>query len=243
MNTLTAHRALQKLTSISEARERELSELCNEPAIARVVVLDDGQKERTIFIARASGDLTPGGSVEAASYRSPLGRLAVVPVGEEHEIQTPGGYRTFEVVERATLRPTLVADQWDSVNSVVQGSAYGPLTIVSLRALLRPSTPAGEEVDLLERLLEGDRTSTNIKEGLLRAVIDKMGLRDQPLLDQYQDEVFRLPLDSQIMLLGPRLQPLSSAWGLISILLGKVLQLDKERLQESERLLAVAWPV
>lgn len=30
-----------------------------------------------------------------------------------------------------------------------------------------------------------------------------MGLRDQPILDKFQDEVFRLPLSHQVVLLGP----------------------------------------
>jgi DNA polymerase III delta prime subunit len=30
-----------------------------------------------------------------------------------------------------------------------------------------------------------------------------MGLRDQPILDQYQDEIFRLPLDKRLLILGP----------------------------------------
>jgi Cdc6-like AAA superfamily ATPase len=30
-----------------------------------------------------------------------------------------------------------------------------------------------------------------------------MGLRDQPVLDQYQDEIFRLPLDRRLLILGP----------------------------------------
>ena len=36
-----------------------------------------------------------------------------------------------------------------------------------------------------------------------RSVITKMGLRDQPVLDQYQDEIFRLPLDKRLLILGP----------------------------------------
>jgi hypothetical protein len=30
-----------------------------------------------------------------------------------------------------------------------------------------------------------------------------MGLRDQPVLDQYQDEIFRLPLDKRLLILEP----------------------------------------
>jgi len=36
-----------------------------------------------------------------------------------------------------------------------------------------------------------------------RTVITKMALRDQPILDQYQDEIFRLSLDNRLVILGP----------------------------------------
>ncbi len=160
VNTLTNDRAVQNLTTISEDRQRDLMQLCAEPAIARVVVLDDNKQERMVFIARASADPIPGGGALVASYRSPMGRLAAIPVGSDHEVRTPHGVRTFEVLERAAVRPARTADQWDSINTVVQGRAYGPLTVVSLRALLRSRTVEEGEVDLLETLLEQDRSSS-----------------------------------------------------------------------------------
>jgi hypothetical protein len=168
-----------------------------------VVVLGEDDQEKTIFITRAS-PLSGGGAL-TASYRSPMGRLAAIPVGQDHDVKTPLGVRNYEVQERAELRPAQKADEWDSINTVVQGRGYGPLTIVSLRALLRSRGVQEDEIDLLERLLEEDRSASNIIEGLRRTVIEKMGLRDQPLLDQYQDEIFRLPLDSRLVILGDRL--------------------------------------
>jgi UvrD-like helicase C-terminal domain len=232
MNTLTAASAVRNLAMISESRQRDLIRLRDEPAIARVVVLEDNREKRTIFVARAPADPVPGRGVLAVSYRSPMGRLATIPVGEDVEVKTPGGLRTFEVLERAALRPMEAADQWDSVNLVVHGQAYGPLTIVSLRALLHLEGPQEEEADLLERLLEQDRVSSNVIEGLRRAVIEKMGLRDQPLLDQYQDTIFRLPLDRRLAILGP---PGSGKTTTLIKRLG--LKLDQAHLEEDERLL------
>jgi len=34
-------------------------------------------------------------------------------------------------------------------------------------------------------------------------VREAMSLRDQPILDRFQDDIFRLPIDSQLLILGP----------------------------------------
>ena len=44
---------------------------------------------------------------------------------------------------------------------------------------------------------------SNIKEGITRSVLKSMVLRDQPILDQIQDEIFRMRLDSRCFLSGP----------------------------------------
>jgi DNA polymerase III delta prime subunit len=57
--------------------------------------------------------------------------------------------------------------------------------------------------DILGQLLAEETVKANIIDGVRRSVITKMGLRDQPILDQYQDEIFRLPLDKRLLILGP----------------------------------------
>ena len=86
---------------------------------------------------------------------------------------------------------------------MVESEHFGPFTIESLRALL--TEVAGEEVteDILGQLLAEETVKANIIDGVRRSVITKMGLRDQPILDQYQDEIFRLPLDKRLLILGP----------------------------------------
>ena len=76
-----------------------------------------------------------------------------------------------------------------------------PVTIKSLRALFKG---LGDEIDpaLLDRLLGEEIEIENVRDGLRRSIITKMNLRDQPILDQYQDEIFRLPLDSRLLILG-----------------------------------------
>jgi len=197
VNTMTSSSAIQKLDEISQANRESYQILATEPAIARVVVVDEEGGERTYYICRT----TPvSGFRNLASYRAPVGRLASLAIGAEFTL--PNG-TVVEVLERAQLRPAALADGWDSRDTVVEAEHFGPLTIESLRALL--TEVAGEEVteDLLGQLLAEETVKANIIDGVRRSVITKMGLRDQPLLDQYQDEIFRLPLDKRLLILGP----------------------------------------
>ncbi|MGE1491227.1 ATP-binding domain-containing protein [Pseudomonas aeruginosa] len=197
VNTMTSSSAIQKLDQISQANRESYQILAAEPAIARVVVVDEEGDERTYYICRT----TPvSGFQNLASYRAPVGRLASLAIGAEFTL--PNG-TVVEVLERAQLRPAALADGWDSRDTVVEAEHFGPLTIESLRALL--TEVAGEEVteDLLGQLLAEETVKANIIDGVRRSVITKMGLRDQPVLDQYQDEIFRLPLDKRLLILGP----------------------------------------
>lgn len=197
VNTMTSNSAIQNLDQISQANRESYQVLAAEPAIARVVVVDEEGEERTYYICRT----TPvSGFQNLASYRAPVGRLASLAIGAEFTL--PNG-TVVEVLERAQLRPAALADGWDSRDTVVEAEHFGPLTIESLRALL--TEVAGEEIteDLLGQLLAEETVKANIIDGVRRGVITKMGLRDQPVLDQYQDEIFRLPLDKRLLILGP----------------------------------------
>lgn len=197
INTMTSSSTIQKLDQISQANRESYQILAAEPAIARVVVVDEEGEERTYYICRTS---PVSGFPNLASYRAPVGRLASLAIGAEFTL--PNG-TVVEVLERAQLRPTALADGWDSHDTVVEAEHFGPLTIESLRALL--TEVAGEEFteDLLGQLLAEETVKANIIDGVRRSVITKMGLRDQPVLDQYQDEIFRLPLDKRLLILGP----------------------------------------
>jgi len=197
INTMTSSSAIQKLDQISQSNRDSYQRLSTEPAIARVVVVDEDGEEHTYYICRT----TPvSGLTNLASYRAPVGRLASLAVGSEFKL--PNG-TVVEVLERAKLRPTTQANGWDSHDTVLEAEHFGPLTVESLRALLIETD--GEEVteDLLGQLLAEESIKDNITEGVRRSVITKMGLRDQPILDQYQDEIFRLPLDQRLLILGP----------------------------------------
>lgn len=197
INTLTSGSTIKSLDKISQENRESYLALTMEPAIARVLVADDRGEERIYYICRTS---PLSGISNLASYRAPVGRLASLGIGAEFKL--PNG-PVVEVLERSHFRPSIMRDGWDSRPTIVETETVGPITIESLRALL--TEVAGEAIaeDLLGQLLAEESKKANIIDGVRRSVITKMGLRDQPILDQYQDEIFRLPLDNRLLLLGP----------------------------------------
>jgi len=200
MSPLTSEKAIGKIRQINDFNRMSLQCLQHEPAIARIVANNQDGDKLTYFICRTTPVMIQGANSQFASYRSPVGRLASLPVGEE--LQLPNG-QLMEVVERAMLQPIWEDQEWDSKNSFLESEIYGSLTIESLRALLTRaySDEIGEQ--LLEEILEEESQLANIREGILRSVLTRMELRDQPVLDKFQDDIFRLPLDSSMLLLGP----------------------------------------
>lgn len=74
VNTMTLSSAIQKLDQISQANRDSYQVLAAEPAIARVVVVDEEGKERTYYICRTK---PVSGFQNLASYRA---RLVVWPL-------------------------------------------------------------------------------------------------------------------------------------------------------------------
>ncbi len=198
INTLNTVAAAHSLAQINYANQQSNQILADEPAIARVVVVTESGDERVYYICRANPvDGSPG---RLASYKAPVGRLASLPVGDSFRL--PNG-EMVEVLERTRLRPTRLLDVWDSKESVFEGDKFGPFTIESLRALLRDEKTPEKVKDLLSQVLANDAQEVQVFEGIRKERITKMGLRDQPVLDKYQDEIFRLPLDQRLLILGP----------------------------------------
>lgn len=235
VNTFTSSEALRTLSGIDGAQRRNLESQSREPAIARVVVKTDDDTLLVYYISREPAIASPGPGRRLAGSKTPAGRLAALPVGEDVEINTPGGGIAGVIVEKTRLHPHRRDGAWDSRDSVFEGETYGPITVISMRDTLAviPAADIGDE--LLASILAADEKAANVIDGIRRSVIRKMGLRDQPILDRYQDEIFRLPLNRQLLIVGP------PGTGKTTTLIRRLGQkLDREYLDDDERRLADA---
>jgi DNA helicase IV len=199
-NTMTGSNAFQNLAKIQETNREQLGKLCQEPAIARLVIEDQNDYQRVIYIARNTNLPLPSGKV-FASYRSPLGRLAEVSLGDDANIIIDGKEQTFYVIEKSSFQPKRETEGWDSSRTLYRHYERGTYSIESLRSLLKSDSL--DSADELDRLLEQADAQSGISEGISQQILTAMGLRDQPILDEFQGEIFRLPLDSELIILGP----------------------------------------
>lgn len=196
-----AARNLETLLAIDRGN---LERFKAEPFVVRLKVewLADGAVE-TLYVTRASAaglvDLVPEGRL--ITYTAALGRLAAVPAGESETIRTPAGRRDARIVERLLIHPELAADQWDGLDDQLEFLDW-KVALDSLRAMLAELSPAAGLVDVVTVLRRQAAEAETRRAAARRRLIDNISLRDQPILDKYQDEIFRLPLDRQVMLMG-----------------------------------------
>ena len=196
MNPAREAAALQTIERMNAEKAAAFDALSREPSIAQVVVSDESGAMHTYYVCRTSPPRELGGLL--ISYRSPMGAMASRAVGST--FIRPDG-QEVELRQRALLRP-FKQDIWDSRDSVFESGNFATVTIRSLRELLAPDIARIDE-DVLAALLAEEEAAKNVIAGRRRSVIAKMGLRDQPVLDVYQDEIFRLPLASRLLILGP----------------------------------------
>jgi hypothetical protein len=199
-NSFTDSEAIGNLSDLARAEREACQRLAREPAIARVVVANEDGDLDTYYVSRAASPT--GGALKVASYRSPLGRLAALEPGDTLNIAKGGSELVVEVVERALLKPEQDRDGWDAPNTLFETEAFGPVTVESLRRLLQGSDDLQETIDEIDRMLQEEQAAVEIVQGRRRSIIERMGLRDQPVLDKLQDEIFRMPINSRLAVLG-----------------------------------------
>lgn len=223
VNTLTSAASVSQYDDISRANREANLILSREPAVARVIAEDDEGEVRTIYICRTSPIQVIH---QFASYRAPLGRLASLPIGASTTL--PNG-NCYKLLQKALLHPSELKEGWDSKDTILSSQDIRTLTVESLREVLATRAEVPEE-DFVEQLLASERLQMNLIEGVRRRVITKMALREQPVLDQFQDEIFRLRLNSRLLILGP------AGTGKTTTLIRRLGQkLDQEFLDEDDK--------
>ncbi len=199
VNTFTSTQQVSNLSAISAGERQALYALLEQPIIAQVQYQDENDQPGVIYITRGQPRPVPGFKI--TSSRTPLGRLASLEPGDEETFSFGDG--THDLLVDATVRvnPKQVDGEWDAKDAEFASQEFGNITVLSLRDLLGDAIDF-DDTDLDAAWLDGEEDE-NIVEGLRRAIISHMGLRDQPILDKHQDEIFRLPINSQCFLSGP----------------------------------------
>lgn len=207
-----AGRAERFIESLNESARENLLRLLREPFMARVDVdWGEGASEsvQTYYFSRPS---VAGlrGAIEGAQLvtsAAVLGRLAEHEAGESAVV----GKREGRILKRTVFRPTQQQGLWDVLVKRFEAMPWGDLLEMfrqeSLREALkgirvRWAGPLPDE-DILGRLMQEAADAALERHRIRRKVVDRIALRDQPILDKFQGEIFRLPLDRQVILFGP----------------------------------------
>ena len=197
-NTDLAIKIQSNLNKIDSDKYRNLIGVTNEPVIARILVqYEKDDKFEVFYISRFSNytDIS-----DLVNYKAPIGRLAALPIGDD--IVLPNG-KIVEVVEKATFKPVKEIE-WDALNTILENDKINVITLTSLIKVTKSNKNIeSQDKDILKKLLAQEEENINITEGIKRQVINKISLRDQPILDKVQDEIFRMPLDRRLLILGP----------------------------------------
>lgn len=201
-NQMTSPSLMTDMQNRNRERTSNLRELRRKPAIARLVIADEDDNRETLYVALNAEIDVAGTRICSYLANRGKGRLIARQVGDGDYVDLPSGRRYFDVVEKLTFEPQFDSGDWDSRPAVHFREKAAPLTIRSLRELFRE---AGIKKDAfnLNDWVSADEDEQNVKEGLRRETLTAMELRLNPYLDLLQEKIFRLPLDSSIVVLGP----------------------------------------
>jgi hypothetical protein len=189
-----------------------LRRLLLEPCIARVEVEWDRENRsaQTFYFARLSA-AGLNNAVEGAHFMTSLddlGHLAEHEAGETVTLYVRGRERTARILKRTVWSPREQSAGWDAQVDNFESAPWGALLTLlkrdSLRqalTLLRHGDAAAE--DILGRILAQAADAQSDRQRSRRRTIDRIALRDRPILNKFQGAIFRLPLSRQVMLFGP----------------------------------------
>lgn len=166
-----------------------------EPFHARVEVLCNGQKEVYYINYKESLSSLKSSSKIYLHYKAELGKLATHYEKDCLKI----GDNYYEIISSIIINP-IYYKQWDA-----QPARYlkysGHILYSSIRTYLNSLfIPKQTDFDLEHFLMDTDEETKKVR--ILSSIRKKVILKQQPILDKMQDKVFRLPIDSFIMLQG-----------------------------------------
>jgi hypothetical protein len=185
-----------------------LRRLLIEPFVARVEVdWGAGGGVQTFYFPRGSAaGLGPVAGAHFVTSGANLGRLADHEAGDVARIFVKGGERVGRIVSRTVVDPSQRGELWDAFASEFELMPWGEvlqrLRNRSLRSFAEAAKSAGVE-DIVGALWREAAEAEAGRSRLRRKVVDRIALRDRPVLNKFQGDIFRLPLDNQVLLLGP----------------------------------------
>ena len=208
-NTMVGQaRAERNIDAINSVVRENLRRLLREPFVARVDVnwsAADHRPESYYFSRPSAAGLGQAlTNANLVTSGAPLGRLAEHEAGETVVIN---GRKAF-IIKRSVFAPYTRNGAWDATvrrfESVPWGDILESIKHESLRQFLE-SIRQGRvsEEDILGQILQEAIAADLERNRIRRKVVDRIALRDQPILDKFQGEIFRLPLDRQVVLFGP----------------------------------------
>ncbi|MEX1205675.1 MAG: ATP-binding domain-containing protein [Dongiaceae bacterium] len=204
-------RTQQNLVDIQQYTAIQLQRLIREPFVARVDVEWEhkGRKSVEVFYVTRASAADVSNVVEGArlaTYVAPLGRLAEFAAGDDVSISVGGREKEGRILQRVLLHPVQQDGVWDAFDDSFEFLKWR----VALSSLRRFLVEIGwvdarklADLDIVGRLMREAAEAELIRERARRKVVERIALRDQPILDKFQGSIFRMPLDRQVMLFGP----------------------------------------
>lgn len=192
----------------------ELARLLLDPFVARVEVewLVNGARQTYYFARRSAAGLTR--AIKDSNFvasGAALGALAEHEAGEIATIEINGAERKGRVIKRTVLSATQTEGLWDAFLNSFEIERWDEiielLRAASLRLglekLRRDISGPAEIEDIVGQVFAAAADAQLERGRLRRKVVERIELRDRPVMDKFQGEIFRLPLDRQVMLFGP----------------------------------------
>lgn len=203
------------------AVQAEMREAAKEPFVSLVRVREsqtrrETEYERVYLVCRHYIPFFDPATADAlyCNRNVRLGKIASVEIGDEVVVPLPYGREKRAIVlARDNFVPINTGGNWDGCrNHITVGfDEFFPASLRDwLAERLVPVTEVPVRGDGLleeiqrERAEEDRRARSNRDRKLVqrRIVVDSISLKDQPILDAFQDEFCRLPLSSRILLIG-----------------------------------------